>query len=339
MSNRRSFRPGLGDRLEERVVLSRVGVIQAVGVGSVHVLGATGGASLGPVGALGDSYTDEYRDYFGDARVHARNWVEILSATRGVNFGPYSQRSRGAPRNSGFAFDWAQGGATSADMVNSQLPGLAAQVAKGQVKTAWIFVGGNDFLYAFSGIITGQVSQTAAVPTLQQTEATLENNFKSAVNTLLAASPSVHLVVSTLPDIGFLPIARQAEAASPLVAPLLGVTTQLIQKYNAALVQDAQGNPRIAVVDLATTTQQFATTPGQVPFGGQTIDLTTPGNDYHHFFLADSIHVGTVAQGLIADAFISAVDTHFSQHVQPLSPTEIIRFAQKVQSPAGRSIR
>ena len=40
-------------------------------------------------------------------------------------------------------------------------------------------------------------------------------------------------------------------------------------------------------------------------------DLATPGDDYHHFFLADGIHIGTVAQGLIADAFIGAIDAKF----------------------------
>ena len=44
------------------------------------------GSDRRAIGILGDSISDEYRFYAPD-RVTARNWVEILAATRGVFFG------------------------------------------------------------------------------------------------------------------------------------------------------------------------------------------------------------------------------------------------------------
>jgi hypothetical protein len=348
MSQRRSFRPAVVEVLEGRVVLSRLGPAGTLGaahVAAAHALGqvhartrSTSGGRLGNVGALGDSYTDEYRQFLSEPRGHARNWVEILSATRNARFGPYAHIPLLEPRDVGFTRDWARSDATSTDMIQNQLGGLVNQVHQGQVKTASVFVGGNDFLFAFRKIINGQTAPADAASALQQVEAQLETNYTTAVNSLLAASPKVRVVVWTLPDIANLPVAREAVAANPALVPLRDLSTQLIQLFNAKLTATVAANPRIALVDLATLTQQLATSPPLVPYGGVTIDLVTPGNDYHHFFLGDGIHVGTVAQGLIANAFVNAVNTQFGLHIHPLTSTQIVRFAQLAQSPAGFAI-
>src|SRR3954471_23296539 len=103
----------------------------------------------GPIGVLGDSYSDEYQFYPPD-RATARNWVEILSELRGLDFGPFSTSSRGEPRNQGVAYNWARSDATSDDMIGGgQLAGLTSQVAEGKVKVVLISIGGNDFIHAF----------------------------------------------------------------------------------------------------------------------------------------------------------------------------------------------
>src|SRR5436189_6373933 len=87
----------------------------------------------GGIGVIGDSYSDEYEFYPPD-RSTARNWVEILAATRGMDFGPYSRASRGEPRNMGFAYNWARSCATTDDVIaTGQHTGLAAQMAWGEV--------------------------------------------------------------------------------------------------------------------------------------------------------------------------------------------------------------
>ena len=48
-------------------------------------------------------------------------------------------------------------------------------------------------------------------------------------------------------------------------------------------------------------------------------------------FLGDFIHIGTVAQGIIANTFISAIDAKFGAGMAPLSDTQIVQFARGVR--------
>src|SRR5262249_51174168 len=153
--------------LEQREVLSHGA--SSIGLSAVAHHAVT-------IGALGDSYTDEYRFYPPD-QSRARNWVEILSATRGLDFGAFSTRSRGEPRIQGFAFNWARYDATSSDMVRNQLPGLTSQVASGRVKYAGVFIGGNDFLYFLRNVQGGVIPLTQALDVLGQVESQAAANF------------------------------------------------------------------------------------------------------------------------------------------------------------------
>ena len=220
-------------------------------------------------------------------------------------------------------------------MVQSELPGLTAQVAKGQVKLAWIFIGGNDLGYFVDDVASGKIAPDQVQTQLTQVATQLDKNFLTAVNTLLAANPKVRLVVSTLPDITLQPlIASEFAAAGPQGQALAAAVSAATQQYNQLIISTANSNPRIALDDLAGLSQnliQQAGSTGTLPYGGTTISLTTPGDNYHDFFLADGIHVGTVVQGVIADSFINAVDSKFGLKVPPLSPQSIVRFAAHVR--------
>jgi len=284
------------------------------------------------VGTLGDSYTDEYRFYPPD-RSQARNWVEILAATRGVDFGPFTTHSRGEPRDQGFAFDWARSAATSADMVRGQLPGLAAQVARGQVQYASIFTGGNDFLFFLGEAATGQVKPQDALSAVARVAHHAEADVRIAVQTLLAASPRVKVVVATLPDVTQLPIVRGAIPDSPTARSILTAVRAEVGRFNAAVRAVAGRSPRVVVADLAALTagiERQAGRRGVLPFGGTIMDVTEPGDGFRHFYLADGLHAGTVGQGLMADVFVHAIDRAFGAAVAPLSPREITQFARHV---------
>ena len=336
MSNRRSFRPSPCEALEERVVLSPTVAL------SIHAANHHHGPNpnapvpfVGPVGTLGDSYTDEYQFYPPD-RSAARNWVEVLHALRGVSFGHYTTASRGEPRNQGFADNWARSDADSNDMVHNQLPGLTAQVAAGQVKVAWIFIGGDDYLHLLNKVRAGTIAPADAPAAIIQTTAQLEVNFLTAVKTLLAANPNVKLVVSTLPPISDVPLARLAAQSNPLAQALLAGVDQGVASYNNLIKATAGGSSRIALVDLDAVTKQTAASPtGTIEFGGQTINLLTPSDDYHSFFLADQIHIGTVAQGIVADQFALAVNQKFGARLVPPSPVEIVHYAAAIQRHAS----
>ena len=82
------------------------------------------------IGVLGDSYSDEYQFASPDRRT-ARNWVEIPSLTRGLDFGRFNASGWGSPRDRGFEYNWAHVGATTGDLIaTGQHTGLAAQVAR-----------------------------------------------------------------------------------------------------------------------------------------------------------------------------------------------------------------
>jgi len=336
MGKRHSFRPAACEALEERVVLSHspAASVRAAAVQAASHHGPNPNwpvPFVGPVGTLGDSYTDEYR-FYPPNRAVARNWVEILHSLRGVSFGPFTTKSRGEPRNQGFAYNWARSDATSVDMVNNQLPGLAAQVAAGKVRYAWVFIGGNDYLHLLNDAVAGTIPPADLPAAVVATTARLEADFLTAVNTLLAANPNVRLVVSTLPAISDVPLARIAATISPQANALLQGIDQAVVQYNDVIKAVANGNSRVALADLAAVTQQAASSPtGTITFGGQTINLLVPSDDYHSFFLGDLIHVGTVGQGIIADTFALAIDQEFGSQLFPPSPQEIVSFAAAVQ--------
>src|SRR4051794_31836157 len=76
---------------------------------------------VGGAGVMGDSLSDEYAFPIfkppGGDRSTSLNYVQILSRTRGIDFGSFSTASRGSPRNEGFAFNWAEDGSTSTDLI------------------------------------------------------------------------------------------------------------------------------------------------------------------------------------------------------------------------------
>jgi phospholipase/lecithinase/hemolysin len=330
MIKRQAYHPEAVDGLEKRQLLSHSGVLgAATPAAAVHATATS--SPLGGVGTLGDSFTDEYR-FYPFARTQARNWVETLATTRNVDFGPFTTKSRGEPRNAGYAYNWARSDATTHDMLRNQLPNLLPQVAKGQVKNVVILIGGNDFLLPLEGVVEGNIRAALYAAALPMTTAQAGANLQSAVDRLLAANRNVHLVLTTI-DISDLPIVRGVEVASPAIRPLVQAVNQSVGLYNQAIRGLAATSPRIALVDLAATNQQL----GQlnvpsIPFGGTTIQLTQVGEDYHDFFLDDNVHPGTVAQGIIADLFVEALDVYFGGSITPLSDAEIVHHAANVQS-------
>jgi hypothetical protein len=320
------------ESLEGRVVLSasRVADVVAGHGAAAHVAGTRARPGGVTIGAVGDSITDEYLTYAPD-RSRARNWVELLASTRRADFGRFSHVSRGEPRNEGFAFNWARSDATSTDAVANQVPGLAEQASRGRVRYASVIVGSNDFVQFLRQAPALASDPTALVTRLAQVEATAEANFDITVQTLLAANPRLRLVVGTIPDLTQTPAVQQQLAPfGPQGQQLIGLTSQAIARYNAHVREVATGSDRVALTDLAAQTARLASTPGMVPFGGVTIDLTTPGDDYHHVFLADNFHPGTVAQGLIANAIVDAINTEFHAGIRPLTPGQIVHRARNV---------
>jgi hypothetical protein len=215
-------------------------------------------------------------------------------------------------------------GATSDDLT-PQTSGLATQIAAGSVGTALMFIGGNDFINAFQSPNASQI-----LPTLPSHVLT---NVVTAVTTLLTASPTAHVVVANLFDLSQLPVSKQLLAAGLVTQAQLTQFSQLIAGYNTALAAQLAGNARVALVDLNASAGS-ALSQKTITFGGQTIDVQTPGDDYHHLFLADGLHIGTIGQAEVANAYIAAADEKFNAGIAPLSEAEIVQFAKSTQGAA-----
>jgi hypothetical protein len=203
-------------------------------------------------------------------------------------------------------------------LADGQVAGLAAQIASGAVDTAFVFIGGNDFRGVFTS--ADPVAELASVVP------TAVGNVFTAVNTLLAASPDANVVVATLPKVTVLPEVKGAIAAGFLPQALADAVDQGIAAFDDQIRALAASNGRVALADVdALVTDIFSGAKFKV--GGVEIDRDTPSDDPSKLWLADGLHAGTVAQGLLANLFVDAMDGEFAAHVHPHSPHEILENA------------
>jgi hypothetical protein len=289
-----------------------VGVLAALAPSIEAWAGPPGG-----IGVLGDSYSDEYRFYPPD-RSTARNWVEILVEARGLNFGRFTSEHRGEPRNQGYAYNWARSDATTSDLIaTGQHTGLAAQVARGEVTVAIIFIGGNDFINALAA--------NRPPADLDRVRARATVNLQIALETILKASPRVCVLLATLPDIFDLP-----EFAAPVragkISPAVAAAYQdAIGGYNRGLRMTALQRKRVILLDLALLVQ-LAPRPGSetILVCGQVLDRIHPRNHPGHVFLADSRHVGTAVQTVMANLVIHTLNARLGAGIEPLSRRDLL---------------
>jgi phospholipase/lecithinase/hemolysin len=269
------------------------------------------------IGVIGDSLADEYQFYPPD-RPHARNFVEQLAEDRALNFGMFELLGgdRGEPRNAGYAFNWARDGATTSDVISQgQHTGLAGQISAGQVNYAWVVAGGNDVLDLASAD-----DPAAAAASLGQT---LLANGQTILSTLLAAKADLKIVIATVPRLGALPAVKAAVAGGQVSQDLVNSADDAIAQVNTQIRQIAKSQKQVALADVDKLLQQMDSKK-HLRLGKVTLDRETPSDDPHSVFLADGVHPGTLAQGLLANVFVKAMRKDFKVKVKPLSNTEIL---------------
>jgi hypothetical protein len=255
------------------------------------------------IGVLGDSYSDEYQFYPPD-RSTSRNWVECLAATRDLDFGRFSLVSRGAPRHQGFEYNWACSAATSEDLIaTGQHTGLAAQVARGEVQYVVIFIGGNDFIEA--------VESAQSAEAFERVSARAAERFRTAVKTILSASPTVRIVAVTVPDIRQLPEMRERLGAPGRRSEIADNYEAALAHYNSQIRKTGFGQPRVAIVDfdLMTRVANLASR-DRTKLLGRKLDRLNGGNDLGHLFLADMI--------------VHALNVKFAAGIKPLDNGEAL---------------
>ncbi len=272
----------------------------------------------GGIAVIGDSDSDEYA-FHGAGRASAANYVELLAQSRGVNFGPYSGSSRGAPRGAGYLYNWARGGDTSSMVLtDGQVAGAAAQVAAHKVSTVIVFIGSNDYLTA--------IRSANASKALTRATQLVEANIAAILAKLQKANPKVQIVLATVADVGLLPDTTLRRAAGSITATALAQEHQAIATVNADLKRLAAANKNVAIADVAAALHTMVLQP-KFKVNGAVVDTRTPGDSPTHLFLADGVHMGTVAQAFLADVFVKAMNKAFGTQVRPFSSMEIRHLA------------
>ena len=289
--------------------------------------------SPGGIGVLGDSYSDEYQFYPPD-RTTARNWVEILAATRGLDFGPYAAASRGEPRNQGYAFNWARSDATTdgPDRLGSaHRAGRPGRPRRGRARR---HLHRRQRLHQCP---EGARSRPGVREVLPRALA----NHRLAVRTDPRRQPAgqarpwsrsrTSATCRNSPG-------RSARAASrrpwPTPSPRPSAGTMLRSG------RSPRADPRVALIDLdlATRAANLVSTEYAL-VEGRKLDRLHPGNALDRFFLADVRHPGTLGQGLMARMFVETVNAKFAAGIPPLDSREVLALARSVAHPADPAVK
>ena len=286
----------------------------------------TFGAETG-FGIIGDSTSDEYRA--DDARggtfaATTLNWVEILAARRGVNFGPWG--TWGEPRRGGYEYNWSRSGATTDDMISGGFhSGLAQQVADGKVSHVLVQIGVNDFQMccgAYADIYNGTLSGARLETWIDQKV----SNVTIAIDTVRLAGP-VKVALTNIPDVGLSP---DIIGSHPEPAKRQRVT-DAINRMNGKLARLA-ADRGIAYLDMFSYAHRLLdsiVSTGSLRVDTVEIGFRRKSNDPHAMRLDDTVgHAGTVMSGIYANEFgIRPMREAFGLCIEPLTEREILESA------------
>lgn len=267
---------------------------------------------------IGDSTQDEYAA--PENGRPAVNWAEHL-ALSGLPLGAW--QSNPEPRRNGFAYNWARSGATSAQALASQAPGVVAQIQSGQVSHVLIQVGINDFnsglaasIYAGPNIDYGALNHIA-----DNILATAGQVAAVAPGRVIVAATQDYLLLNLVPnpEYGYFTnpdgIARSIAAAAYMNER---IRTNLPAgaiwfDFNAAMAANvnAHRSGDILLLD------------------GQLVQIRTRGSGPLNGFINDPyMHPETAISGLYAQVYIAEMNAVWGLNLSPLTDAEVMARAQ-----------
>lgn len=267
---------------------------------------------------IGDSTQDEYAAPENNRA--AINWVEHL-ALSGLPLGSWG--GWGEPRRNGYAFNWARSGATSAQALADQAPGVLAQLQAGTVSHVLIQIGINDFNGGlFAGIYAGQPVDYGALDYIA-------SNIAQTGNRLAAVAPGRVIVASTQDYIGLdlIPEPEHSYFSDPAgVQRVIDAAAWLnarTRSYLSAGVIWFDWNAAMS----ARVAQARA---GDVlTLAGQTVNLRTRCSAASCGYLADAyMHPETAISGLYAQVFLDEMRSVWGLTLPTLTDAEIMARAQ-----------
>jgi len=292
---------------------------------------ATAWATLGKLGAMGDSLTDEYWD--DGVSTYATNWAQLVVVFRGIDMGPTAAQagtnSWGEPRNAGYKYNWARGGATSSTLLTQgQHTGLRSQASSDAVANAVLAIGPNDFnpsgsayfsiYYGFWGAAQIQAYVNQSV-----------SNIETALATVRTAGVSVVLanVIDPGPTpatVSAYPTAANRDRVATAVQGVNSGLKNLAQKYQVPLM-DWYG---LETATLGPNTSLHPTLQiGNVTINLRASDPGPPNSAPANAFVSDGFHPNTVIQGIFANVILQAFDSGYNANVALFTEQEILSHA------------
>ncbi len=280
------------------------------------------------IGVIGDSLSDEYQA--DDARGYeyaptTLNWVEQLVKSRKLNFGVWNQW--GDVRRTGFQFNWSRSGSTTKDAINNnQHTGLAQYISEGKVNVVIVYIGGNDFspfntTDGYLPIYNETLSDSAVEEKIKNVVKNIETILDDIKKT---KQKDLKIMLMTIPDWNLSPViqlANRNDEGRERVSKAIKETNEYILKIAS------QRN--IALVDVNVFYKKLLSEAllGSIKVGSENISLYIPGDDPKRAFLSDTIHPGTVLNGLFANFLLKKMNQDFHTNIPPLTDDEILKNA------------
>ncbi len=293
-------------------------------------------------GALGDSQTDEYHADDDRGGETVLNWLELLAVTRDLDFGEWSDRSRGEPRRAGYAYNWARSGATMADVVDRQVEGLAEQIEAGEVTHAVLFAPSNEWMNREPFLVQsiyespdGGVSDSRGRPIstiVDQISGDMIEVMDRLVEAMDRADSAGGLVVLTQFDFVRHPLMVQLLPESGRRAYISEAIDDIHRRVDAhaARINADVGRTVVSVARADEALRAvWSTADGRyVTAAGVRLDYTrhTTTGDPHFLALAPtggSPHMGTIGNGVYASTFIEAANRLDGVQIDQLADEEI----------------
>jgi hypothetical protein len=313
------------------------------------------------LGAAGDSLSDEYETWLPQyltpmpqffppnpqpSGPDPMNWIEQLADDRAAEIDLGAYGAYAAPRNLGYAHDWARAGASSHALLTEgggQHNGLAAQ----GLDMVYLGIGPNDFAPAdvpaltlvdvFGGIHDGCQTLTSCTTPFAGSDgafytsptvyaADVVSRIATALATISASGADVVLgTVLDWNDMPSLPVSFPLTSPGAYTDPggrqLVSDTIGLVNQGLLSLAF-SQGIPVVDVNALIAAGDGSLA----LSLGGIAIQPGPPGGprDPTRFFLPDGTHPDTLVQGILANAVIAAANIGYGAGLTPLGDAEIL---------------
>ncbi|HEY4309213.1 MAG TPA: autotransporter-associated beta strand repeat-containing protein [Pirellulales bacterium] len=210
------------------------------------------------------------------------------------------------------AHDYAFDGATSTDVVNSQLAPVVSLAQQGQITDSVLVVGTNDigpygpnaaYLFLDGGDPTPIINTAVA-------------NIEHAISSIAAANPNVHQVIANLPDMTVTPLIQELEQGYNLGPAVVQKAIDITNSINSQIEQFALDR-HIPVIDLFKASEVL-TPLYPWNFGGHTFDTAYAGNGFD---------ILTQPEGIISNAISIAFNDAYGQHLPIFSDQQIVQTA------------